>query len=257
MFLSSEQRRAVMHGTTATRVKEWDYVPLPTHGRVPDWALDLHVNWMLGYANSPSYTVLARSNPHTWRDQRWFREGARWMTRHSDGRAKVHWHSGTVAWCDIPEMVRVKPVNPPNKTFARRDRKRLVTTQQEGYAGSGFEVHMSEVEKDPLLRGQKVLLRGPWQGAAPAGYVEVSTVERDRRRISKRPKWHRRWYRETACFGLVVTEELFLKLVARFLPHLAVVQVEYGDGRTKLQLTGPELGWMPKDIWLAQQRNVK
>lgn len=72
-----------------------------------------------------------------------------------------------------------------------------------------------------------MILRGPWFGSQPpdvqpVAYVDMSEI---RKRRDRRP---RPWHQETFGFGLFLTHELIVRLLARFQPHLRIAKIEGG-----------------------------
>lgn len=256
--LSDEQRHAIMG---SAGVHEWEEIILPEGQQpLPAWIRGLHVNWMDGCRNSPHILILTKGNAHRWRDQRWRRESKDvWVTRHCDGRAKVHYHGGAVSltpfierrgWINRKYDQALQSTLDGEPYFDRtgcwpdqagrpvmgggiyETIRKLATIQQQGYAGRGFSIIMSAAEKDRALRGKEVVLRGPWHGGPLPGYVEVSTVETEdvaKSRSAPRRFW-RHWTRLTACFGLILRDDTFIRIFAHYQPHLRLARVRYSHG---------------------------
>lgn len=255
-------------------------VPLPTGVQpLPEWLKGLHVDFMMDYGNSPVVKLKVKGDVYEWPGKAWAKEDARhYRARSDDGRMTQLHHDGAVR----PDVVwrtyaaNGKPVEyrwmlptvGPDETAegaARREadekRERMaqptpwpfsehvgpfrsvlkaldVTVEDHGGFGGGQYLL-------PMTDGSERLLRGPWSGGTPAGFVDVSTWDTDDqlRYPSNRP-WHHRGGRA----GLFVTEELFLRAVARFAPHLCVARVD----RWGLELYRPEWG-TTKRLWQESQ----
>lgn len=266
-MLSDEQMACV----TGAGVADWEVVERPT-GRMPlpEWVRGAHVEWMNGAANAPTVKLKVAGDVYAWSDQRWTREGKKcYIARHDDGRARVLYHDGAVtpaaAWRvfagDEPFTYRwIVPgrcqAGESWEDAARREgQKHLdemraatfqietfggkrvtheicrlvvktmnVTTEQGGSGGDGYLL--------PMVDGGETMLRGPWHGGAPAGYVEVSTWDSgkppsawERRRERCRP-----WYLRGGQAGLYITEDLYLRIMATHCAHASIARVEHSYG---------------------------
>lgn len=110
-----------------------------------------------------------------------------------------------------------------------------VTSQQSGFGGDGYLLTMDD--------GSERMLRGPWHGGAPDGFVEITAVdvEQDRSAWLQRKPWHRR-----GGTGTYITEDLFLRIVAAHQPHVGVARVGHKYGA---RLEPFNLDWdMPKAL---------
>ncbi len=94
------------------------------------------------------------------------------------------------------------------------------TTEQGGFGGVNIWLTM--------LDGSSLVLRGPWHGGAPAGYVEVSTFDA----TEKAHGWQktRQWHKRGGMGGLYITEDLFLRVMARHCAHVPLARVQYSYG---------------------------
>lgn len=206
MQLSSEQMQAVYAGTGGKI--SWEEVPLPTGNiEVPDWVKDVHVKWMFGYANNPTFLLKTTCDIGDWPNQRFRKEGkGLYIAESGDGRAVAHYHDGAIA------------------SHEWQGKKADVTTKQEGYGGRAFELTMED--------GSTRILRGPWHGSPPPGYVDVTWVDMSRHQqdptgyYAKKP-----WWARNAVFGAVIAYDLLLRIVAKFTPHLrmALIHQPWGD----------------------------
>jgi hypothetical protein len=278
MHLSDDQMAAVV-GSAASSFAP---VALPT-GRqsLPHWVRGAHVDWMNGCANAPTLTVKVRGNVRQWDGMVWSKvNGKCYMARHADGRAEVLYHDGgvfrAVAWRifagDEPVTYRWTVAEPRHgetmeqaatreaqkhldlvkshsgKTMQSYRNKRVklddcraefktldVTSQQGGFGGDGYLLTMDD--------GSERMLRGPWHGGAPDGFVEITVVdvEQDRSAWLTRKPWYRR-----GGTGTYVTEDLFLRIVAAHQPHAGVARVGHKYGS---RLEPFNLDWdMPKAL---------
>lgn len=134
----------------------------------------------------------------------------------AEGEKQLQWLRGRGLFSDAAR-VETKPV--------------LQTTKQAGYGGREYFITMQD--------GTDLALRGPWHGGAPTGYVEAHT--HDATKVD--PFWAKRgtpWHRYGCCYGLYITEELWLRIVARYIPHALVLRVHHSYG-VRLELS--QAGW--------------
>lgn len=207
----------------------YEWVELPVGPQpLPDWCKGVAVGWSEGYGNIPGICLKTNTDAREWKDKRFvFEDGAYYRAYSGDGRLEQHCHSGQLSW--------------------QNDRQAWVSTPSEGYGGAPWKIMMR-----PYLRVEragkkkfnifdrewvewkdtyffqpgrdKVILVGSWHVGAPAGYIEVSYVDTSQHDIYR----HRRWSDRTARAGLYITEDLWLRLIARFQPHLRVARCFYG-----------------------------
>lgn len=228
----------------------WSLVDLPAgKHETPDWCAGMHINWLDGYVNSPEIRLKVRCDIAEWQGQVWERKGDLFFTQHADGRAKFLSHSGGIRPIKMQRtVVRGAIVNRQWVPPVVEDYEVLATSQQEGFAGRHFLITMGG--SDPLA-GQDVLLRGPWYGASLPGYVPVVYVDMsdpDCRRKSEP------WYRRTGLFGVSLAEDTFIRVFARFAPHLRLARVSNRYG-TRLEPMKPE--WDAPKHWMqAAARRV-
>ncbi|WP_431276218.1 hypothetical protein ACQ858_08185 [Variovorax ureilyticus] len=237
---------------------------------LPAWVRDAHVDWMHGASNAPSVTLKVVGNVRSWESQTWVKEGSDcYIARHADGRAKVLYHGGAVtpaaAWrvfagekpftyrWAVPERRQAGetwedaaqregaahlasiqapspyPLHDPHsgKPLDRAScrvvvRAFNVTTQQSGFGGDGYALDMAD--------GSRMLLRGPWHGGAPAGYVEVGLLDVTSPYYRPYPgQKPRPWYRRGGTVGYI-TEDLFLRIVSTYCAHVPVARVQHRYG---------------------------
>lgn len=170
----------------------WHFVDLPVGPQpLPNWVLDARVHWYDTYSNPPKIALKCRTSLDEWPDKRWRKEGYFYRAYSDDGRLCQHAHGGALT------------LNP--------ETGRYVSTLDEGYAGSQFDLDMED--------GTKVTLRGPWRTSPPPGWNEVSFVD-----LSWSTRGGRKltgpWSRELHFAGAFINDDLFLRIFARFLPHL-------------------------------------
>lgn len=215
MRLSDEQMDAI-HGAEASVA--WRVIEMPV-GRteIPEWAKGIHIDWSSGVANAPRFILKTDRNISEWEPQVYEKVGAdMYLSESGDGRAKAHYHGGDV---------RLTKLRDPRHSPYVKDWPEvevMATTKQNGYGGSEFWIKTKEGE---------LVLRGPWYGSPPPGYVEVTVVDMNSPYNKTHPKRPHPWYRNGGTFGTCISEELLIKLVARFQPHVEVIRVarSYGD----------------------------
>ena len=233
MILSDEQMRAVNHGYGPEPTYEWVDLPVGPQP-LSFWAKGLHINFMVGYCNTPHYTIKATAELRSWPNKRFHKDGSRYMAVSDDGRAEVYYHDGPISMTPIR---RFRAADGTIRKFPKRfgshwddlepgewvDVPMLATTQQQGFGGSHYDLQMDD--------GTVVVLRGPWHGGAPSGFVECAYVFTDRTFYKRRKKrWardiaRRPWWKETATGGVFVTEDLFMRILARFAPECRCARV--------------------------------
>lgn len=244
MRLSDEQMSAVTGG----QVGEWSEVDRPVGPQpLPDWVRGAHVDWMNGCGNAPNVTVKARGALHHWEDQRFEKVGKEmYIARHPDGRAVAHYHRGAVSLVTIKDK---RNHHVQDVLAGRRkelpDVEVMATSQQSGYGGDNFWIKM--------LDGSDLVLRGPWHGGTPDGYVEVSVVDVTSKYFQA-DRWNRNrpWFKRGGGPSVYLTEELFLRIVARYCAHAPVARVDHSYG-TRLEMFRAEWG-MPKAFIYDQER---
>lgn len=236
--LSDEQMLAVRAGTGGVATFEWVDLPVGPQP-IPAWARGLTIHWMDKYANPPHLVVKTQEYVGDWPNQRYRREGRRYMSESGDGRAHVWYH-------DEPRPERigfsrkcltVLPPRPPGPHTDRQEDWRyrvgpfqrwrlevdmMATPRDEGLGGSSVYITMED--------GTDVALRGPWVGESPPGYQHVGTGRG----------------------ALYVSEDVLALLIARYYPHCRAARVtQYG--RTALQPVRED--WDAPKAWIeARQR---
>jgi len=273
----SDEQMAVLGGTG---ISGWGDVPRPT-GRqpLPDWVKGAHVDWMNGASNAPTVKLKVAGDVYNWDEQRWAKEGAKmYITRHSDGRARVYYHDGarsqcaayrfadagsipkqpadhhgTYGWNVTPEEGWADHVLSIRATWtqwrhastleaAQADgEKHLNWLRERGYysAEARVETQLATATTEQggfgganiwmtMLDGSALVLRGPWHGGAPAGYVEVSTSDCSEPAYGW--KKNRQWHQRGGCGGLYITEDLFLRIMARHCAHVPIARVQHSYG---------------------------
>lgn len=283
MILSDEQTAAAMAGSLRNA---WSWVPafLPEGRQVlPAWLKGLHINWMLEYGNSPDIRIKVNSDVFRWPDQRWAaKPKGLHITEHPDGRARAYYHSGgiskkaiwrvcnrgqfyTHAWqvTDTTEQARaaadkniaeIMAIGGPERMSGKREDANTltawikpcvdVTEQQNGFGGDRILLTM--------LDGSERLLWGPWHGPTPRGYVEVGVIDMTSRYNSSAWYGTKPWHQRSGTAGLLISEDLFLRAVAHFAPHVRCAYVNHSYG-VRLEPYQAEWG-APKAIWQARQQ---
>lgn len=216
-YLSDEQMNAV-HG--GVRGHAWELLDLPVGKQpLPDWVTGAHVYWANGVGNAPSVKLKVRGDVFTWDNLRYTKNDDAYMACNSDGRARVYYHTGAVSVIKLKDSrLRGKiPYNDWPEVDVR------ATTQQDGFGGDNLWLTMDD--------GEPLVLRGPWHGGAPDGYVEVSCVDIDSS-ANHQGRWFRNrpWHQRGGVAGLYLTEELFLRIFAKFIPHARLIRINKSYG---------------------------
>lgn len=122
------------------------------------------------------------------------------------------------------------------------------TTASEGYGGSHFPLTMQD--------GSERILRGPWHGGPPMGYAAVTTVDEKQR--TRRTRWDRgyRWHQMGGCFGLYISDDLLVRAIAHFQPHMRIACLPENYGN-RIQPYLPQWGGLKRDVYeLERQRAI-
>lgn len=256
----SDEQMAVVSGS---RNGEWVDIPLPTgRQQLPAWVRGAHVDWHDGVANAPTVSINVRGDVMRWDGMVWSREpGGMYIARNEDGRACVHHHNGEVKLTTLkryrtadgelhvyaPEKSGLSNIIGPDCCFSDRiqpgewvDVEMLATTKQDGYGGAEITLNMVD--------GTELVLRGPWHVGAPPGYVEVRCCDSTLRYGWERKKENRRWHTRSIGGSLYITYDLFMLIVAAYLPHIkvAAVQKSYGP---RLEAYRAEWGRLKYEIY--------
>lgn len=217
--LSDEQ----MNFVSGAGISAWEDCALPT-GRhpLPEWCLDAHVDWGNGHCGAPSVSLKVRGDAYRWPDQRFRKEGSKlYIARHEDGRAVAHYHGGALSREKL--LDRRGPDGKYIQLVADcKEVEVLATTQQDGYAGAHYWLTMED--------GSDLVLRGPWHGGAPEGYVEVSAFNVESSLYHDKWSRARPWYERGGGPGVYITEDLFMRIVSRFCAHARVARVVHSYG---------------------------
>lgn len=227
----------------------YEWVDLPVGPQpLPKWCTGLVVGWSEGYGNIPGVCLKTNTDARDWTDKRFVVEdGHYYRARSGDGRLEQHFHSGQLHWQD--------------------DRQAWVSTPDEGYGGAHWEIMMRQylkVEREGKKRWNrfdpwsewkdtyyfqpgrdKVILIGPWHVGAPKGYIEVSYVDTSQHDLYG----YRRWHDRTARAGLYITEDLWLRLIARFQPTVRVARCFYGWSAPEGILEPVRETWTEPKAW--------
>lgn len=267
MKLSDDQTLVVMHGLGSQ--KSWVDVPLPSgHLELPKWLLDCHIDMMMGWGNPPRALYHVKGEPWPDGEPQIFEreEGEYWRARSSDGWSMLqHIHGGEVRPATVWRVTGLDSnthasksetdwiITDPKKgesqmtaaMGAAMEHLKLcvkhgspeaqietkdahVTTKLDGYGGRVFWINTK-------THGE-VALRGPFFGGTPLGWHEAICysrddspyeIQQDRRGIP--------WYKRSGTFGYYVSEELLLRAVATFQPHLRMARVYPGYGQARLE----------------------
>jgi len=225
---------------------------------LPTWCTGLEVAWADGYGNLPGVCLKTNTDARNWPDKRFvFEDGHHYRAYSNDGRLEQHAHSGQLSWSNSQQA--------------------WVSSPSDGYGGSSWHIQMQ-----PYLRVKregkkkfniydrdwvewkdtyyfppgrdKVILVGPWHVGAPKSYIEVAYVDTSRPDIYRVP---RRWHDRTARAGLYITEDLWLRLIARFQPTLRVARTIYGWSGNYEHLEPVREDWDEPKLWMLRKRQVR
>lgn len=269
-MLSDEQMTAV----SGAGVGDWAEVERPTGPRpTPYWVKGAHIDWMDGCCNAPDVRIKTMGAVYRWPEQRFEKVGKAYIARHPDGRAVVHYHDGAVStvWAyrvltngkptEFPWKVADNRHGETSEKAAQREADKWLadlhkfrgnkernleaefktiqaTTQQDGFGGSYYWLTM--------LDGSELVLRGPWHGGAPTGYVEVGTIDTTSPYYATGWACNRPWHKRTGGPSVYLTEDLFLRIVSHYCPHAPIARVQRSYG-TRLEPFRTEWG-MPKSF---------
>ena len=189
-----------------TEAPQWTEVERPTGPfETPAWCGDVHVDWMLGWCTWPHLKfkqVAPFPEMGPWKREVLDGGKVRWICASADGTlVEQYWHSGALT---------------------PRGDGELETTKQDGFGGRTFTLDRVEG-----ITG-KVHLRGPWWGGTPDGYTEMTSVDMTQKSDASPHYAYLRgtpWHKRGGTFGFYIREDLLIKLLSRFLPHLPLARV--------------------------------
>src|ERR1700733_608962 len=213
----------------------YEFIDMPVGPQpIPEWVRDMAVDWVDQYSNPPRLAIKERGNAHEWPDKVWTRPRAGCFAALSgDGRADFLQHGGSIFEED----------------------GELVTARQEGFAGRSFKVLMGPGD---AFANRWISLRGPWFGWHLTGYQQVTTVDE---KLASDLFWTKRghpWWARGGCFGLWLSEDLIIRLLARYQPHLRVARVrEHIGGKIfeSIQPLKPE--WDEPKAWIMERERQR
>jgi hypothetical protein len=240
------------------REESWIEIERPI-GRqpVPAWCKDVHIQWMDGFGNSPTFNLKTDGTDGDWPGKCFSYKNGVYTAKHEDGRLEQHAHDGAVSWGKVRMfrssltglVTQHRPScriddNPGGMSWTYPDGRtethapgewedvdHLVTTQQQGYAGRHFRILRDD--------GRYVMLRGPWHIGEPDGYHGVTTTD-----CSKPDLWIQKngfkWWRRTGCFGLFLRSDVLINIISRYQPHVRLAAVTRSYGGPYLEPIKPE-----------------
>ena len=180
---------------------------------IPDWCLGADVRWDMVYHSPPRLILKAGAGYHTWDNQNWeYADTGHWQTFSPDCRSRRYSHGDelTLGGDDIYD-----------------------TPDHEGLGGSPVMI---------WSQGRRIRLNGPWCNGPAKGYHEVCYVDTFAWRNKGVP-----WSEGQKLCGPDISTDLFLRIVARFLPYLEVW--DQCDQCFPLQISRAEWG-VTKAEWM-------
>ncbi len=259
MRVSDEALQIALRGRFGDKKEQpcWRVLPLP-EGRqeIPEWCKGMHIRWWDDtqyISNSPDFTLKTTCNARHWPDKRFERHDTMFIARHPDGRAEVYYQKGKLTGVMMKRFRHadgrmseyayggIDGEPPPGEWI---ETMRFCTPQEQGFGGAHIDITMVD--------GAPVTLRGPWHGGAPDGYQEVAYVDQS----DGNPQWVRRrkgWWDTTATGGLFIQYSTFIRMFARFQPHLRLASVNEGLG-ARIQPLKPE--WREPKAWWQQRIRI-
>lgn len=288
MNLSTDQQLVV----DGCRSRSWTPLEMPTgRQQLPDWLLGLHIDWCRGVANAPRIKLKVRDGVHRWPGQTWERRpDGLYVAEHPDGRALAHYHKGRVSpramwrifcadgkpfthqWAvmadgqtledaraaggsHLAKMLANDYLSAAQRTeyLGCRVETRLafVTEESQGYGGSHFEI--------ATAAGEPLVLRGPWHGGPPPGYAEVTTVDEQQRGAQNRRGWKPtpRWHQMGGSFGLCVSDDLLVRALAHYQPHVGLAHLPDNYGN-RVEPYLPQWQGLKTDVYeVERQRSIR
>lgn len=134
-----------------------------------------------------------------------------------------------VAFCkDLDGRLNMERGNPD--LYSIEYSKVLATDKQNGYGGANFSLMLKD--------GRTIILRGPWHGGSPVGWNDTVIVDMSSK-YNQEPLVYggktQPWYKRGGSYGHYLSDELILKAVARFQPHVDVAMVYPGYGHARYE----------------------
>lgn len=206
MNFSTEQAATIL--SPGNREEWWAPVPLQENAEPPAWVKDVDTQYLVGpaakkYSNRPGFVFLLKDSP--WEEFFESRDGY-YIAQSGDGRAVCHYHG------PLSQVMLTRSHN-------RGEELTWATQQDDGYAGRWFEVKMKD--------GREVVLRGPWHGGPPPGYVDITYHKwPEPYRLSNGVPGEKAWRRSPGYFGIYLSEDVIIQSVSHFLPHLRLARVQ-------------------------------
>lgn len=213
-------------------VKEWSLIDRPVGPQyIPEWCKGVHIDWQEQFASWPRVILKCHEDVGDWPEKRWVKNGKAYSTQHPDGRCCVHYHDGAVSMKPIRHYVGDKWV----------EQQMLATTKQEGYSGRAFVIKMQD--------GEFLALQGPWHGSPLPGTVDVTVTNLQKYTPYKKGPWHK----ALGMFGVNITDDLYIRILSKFCPHVELARVTYDFGFSQIEPIKPEEG-MPHSAYYEQRR---
>lgn len=209
MQLSEGQTFAAEHGTQNW---QWKPIEMPVGEiKLPKWLTGLELQDMDDtYANRPSFKL--KTTPEFtlgWDGMRYSYDRIRqlYYAIHPIDEYAEFMGAGPLGMHDV-EVFKGK--GPDGKGLWVKE-PLLCTSATEGMGGRQFKIVMD----DGSYAGQTATIRGYWHGGHLPGYQEAS--------------YYPKGFKEMGYFGLFVTQDLLVRAIAKFQPHLRAAMVKIGS----------------------------
>lgn len=236
---------------------KWSIIDRPVGPQpLPSWLKGVHINWMDGYCNAPTFKLRVERDPSP-------RCGKIWNVIPPEGKERhcryvAETEDGVVEEMTARPLYRRKlemfvdcygtPSVWPAPGSYRREIEILASDAEDGFAGRWFVIRVEG--------GEWAVLRGPWYGSHPKGTHPASFVTWDEKERARYIKPHA-WWKATACFGLFFKDDLLIRALARFQPHIELARVKTPYGSDLIEPIKPEWDGVPKGVFQRRESEAK
>lgn len=180
---------------------------------IPDWLLDVHIDWLPKYNNAPRVTIRVSEEISYWPNQKFIFDNGKVISKSDDGRMIYYLHHSKTLTRKMHKLFvttdEVPAIYPPkNKPYSLKEITLLSTEKGEGLGGAKIVVQ--------LMCGEYAVIEGPWVGQSPPGYESISYINDKNDYFREGPK--NLWYQNTG-----VLTQLKSNIVA------SAIKRKYGD----------------------------